>query len=124
MKYLKILALSMSLAASGAWAADCTAPDAPEVPNGAKASYDDMVAGQQAVKEFQQNNKEYLNCMEQDISASAAAAKNVKASDDEKAVAIKQHNAAVQAYNAAIAREEKLAKDFNGALQEFKKAQK
>lgn len=121
MKYLKILAFGLTLATSGAWA-ECMAPDTPAVPDGAEASYDDMVASQQSVKEFQQANQEYLTCMEKDISSAAAVAKNEEASDEEKATAVKQHSEAVEAYNTAVSREEKLAQQFNDEIREYKES--
>lgn len=57
-------ALMLALCASAAARADCTAPEQPTLPDGAEASMEEMLAGQKAVKSFQEANMDYMKCME------------------------------------------------------------
>lgn len=121
MKYLKTLVFTLAIGSSGAWA-DCSAPDAPDVPDGASASYDEMIAGQKAVKEFQEANADYMSCLEEDIAATEAVANDEAASDDDKAEAVTSHGKAVDTYNAAVIQEEEVAGEFNSEIQAYQAA--
>jgi len=121
MMYLKTLALGL-LFASGNALAECVAPESPQLPDGANAAYDDMISGQQAVKTFQEANLEYMACLEKDIKAAEKEAKNKSASDDDRADAVMRHSEAVEAYNAAVSKEEEVAGQFNSEIREYKAA--
>lgn len=121
MNYLKTLAFGLLIGSGGAWA-ECVAPDAPSLPNGAEASYDDMIDGQKAVKTFQEENVEYRSCVEEDIAATEAVATDEEASDEEKAAAATRHVKAVDSYNAAVTREEEIAGKFNSQIQAYQAA--
>jgi hypothetical protein len=118
MKTIKLLLAGLAMASATAWAQDCTAPDVPELPDGKTASYDDMIAGQGAVKAFQADNLEYMNCMEPLITNALAAAQGESATDEDKA----RVKALEEAYNAAVSREEELAGAFNNAIRAYKEA--
>ena len=118
MNNLKLVLLSLMLTSTTSIAQDCAAPAVPTLPEGATATMDQMVAGQQAVKAFQAANLEYMNCMDPVITAATNAAKAEDASDESK-VAAKQLE---EQYNAAVSKEEQLAGQFNAALKEFKAA--
>lgn len=120
MKYLTLV-LSLAFISSSVWA-DCVVPDAPDFPDGAKASHDEMIAGQKAVKTFQKANLEYLSCVEEDIKSTEAVAGDDNASDEDKATAVVRHGKAVEAYNAAVTREEKIAGQFNSEVQDYQAA--
>lgn len=122
MKYLTSLALTLLIAPASVWAADCEQPDAPAVPDGATASYDDMIAGQQAIKSFQAENKEYLECMNKEITAAANVAKTAE-SKEERSAAAERHTDMVNAFNEAVSDEEALAAEFNSEIQEYQAAQ-
>jgi hypothetical protein len=97
-------------------ASDCEQPGLPEVPNGAEASLDIMITGQKAVKAFQADAETYRGCL-------AAVLDDLKSTaeegDKDAAAAFK---AATDDYNASVAAEEKLASDFNSAIQAYKAA--
>ncbi len=106
-----LLAFTNSLIAS-----DCEQPGLPEVPNGAEASLDTMISGQKAVKAFQADAQAYRGCLEallEDIKSTA------EEGDKDAAAAFKT---ATDDYNASVAAEEKLATDFNSAIQAYKAA--
>lgn len=120
---MKILAHVILVAAmSGAYAhADCSAPEEPKIPDGANASMQDMLAGQESVKTFQSANMEYMKCLE---AAFADAEKAAKDAEDktEAAKAMATYSQAVEAYNAAVSKEESVAGEFNTQIREYKAA--
>lgn len=121
MKYLQTLALALFFV-SGSALAECVLPEKPELPDGANASYDDMIAGQQAVKDFQEANLEYMSCIEKEIKDAESEAKNKKASKEDRADAVARHSEAVEKYNAAVSQEEEVAGQFNTEIREYKAA--
>lgn len=118
MNTIKLLLAGLAMTSAAALAEDCAAPAVPELPNGATASYDDMIAGQGAVKAFQAENLKYMNCMEPQINEALAAAQAESATDEDKA----RVKALEEAYNAAVSREEELAGQFNNAIRAYKEA--
>lgn len=100
--------------------AECNEPSLPDIPDGASATLEDMLAGQKAIKSFQADNAEYLSCLE--TAYQAAAKKATKGSDDEKDAAEAAYKEGLDAYNAAVAREEDLAGQFNTEIREYKAA--
>ncbi|MCW8194491.1 hypothetical protein F6455_06805 [Proteobacteria bacterium 005FR1] len=122
MKFMTSLALSLMIAPASVWAADCQQPEAPTVPDGASASYDDMIAGQQAIKSFQADNKQYLDCMDKEIKAAVTEAKTAK-TPEERSAAAERHTDMVNEFNAAISEEEQLAAKFNSEIQEYQAEQ-
>jgi len=105
---------------AGAAAEDCTSPEAPTLPDGASSSMEQMLEGQKAVKAFQAANLEYMGCLEARFTAAQEAAKS--GSDDEKAAAQDNYTEAMDAYNAAVTREEEVAGQFNTEIREYKAA--
>lgn len=121
MRILPIAALGFALVSTASFA-DCTAPASAVLPaDGAKASLEEMIEGQKAVKTFQTANLEYMSCLTEKMNTAEAAAKD--GDDKAKAAAQAEHTAAVEAYNKAVTEEEKLAGDFNTALKAYKGAQ-
>ncbi len=121
MNKLSTVVLGLSLISPLSLAADCTAPAAPELPDGASANMEQMLAGQKAVKAFQTANLEYMGCLEADFTA-AEAIVNSDASDEKKAAASSRHAQGVDAYNAAVSKEEEVAGQFNTEIREYKAA--
>lgn len=125
-KWKNKLACAAAILAFGSAAAmaDCEAPETPEVPDGATASMDDMLAGQKAVKSFQTANVEYMKCLEGVFTEAEATVKNAgeDASEEDIAAAQKAYSDAVEAYNAAVSNEESVAGQFNTEIREFKAA--
>ena len=118
MTEMKLMIAALALAGTSALAEDCTAPQVPSLPDGATASYDDMIAGQGAVKAFQAENLEYMNCIEPRINTALAAAQAEDATDADKAAVASLE----AAYNAAVSAEEDLAGKFNSAIRAYKEA--
>lgn len=118
MNRMTLALIGLALTGSQALAQDCTAPQVPSLPDGASASMEDMLAGQQAVKDFQAANLEYMNCLDPQISAATATATSEEASEAD-IEALKQLE---QDYNAAVSREEELAGQFNTEIREYKAA--
>jgi hypothetical protein len=113
--------LLLAACASSLARADCSAPEQPTPPDGASATMEDMLAGQKAVKTFQEANIDYLECMEARIEAAKAAGRDAKTEDAREAAA-DTYAAAVEAYNAAVSAEETVAGDFNTQVREYKAA--
>jgi hypothetical protein len=120
MKTVRNSLLGLALIAPLAMAQDCVSPMAPDLPNGANASMEQMLAGQKAVKAFQAANLEYMSCLEGDLNAAEAAVK--AATEEEKTAAQTAYDKAVEAYNAAVSREEEIAGQFNTEIREYKAA--
>ena len=118
---MKILTQAILVAALGAAhvQADCEAPDEPKLPDGANASMQDMLDGQEAVKTFQSANMAYMKCLETEFADAEQAAENAE-DKTEAAKAMATYAEAVDAYNAAVAREESIAGEFNTQIREYK----
>lgn len=120
MNTLKLALFTLVLGSAGSMAADCSRPEAPTVPKGAESSMEDMLAGQKAVKVFQTENIEYMKCLEAAFTAAESATK--EGTDEEKAAAQEAYSKAVDAYNAAVSKEEEVAGQFNTEIREYKAA--
>jgi hypothetical protein len=99
--------------------AECVAPDRPALPDGTSATMEQMLAGQKAVKAFQEANVAYMKCLEETFTAAEAT---VKAGGDGAAEAQKTYTDAVDAYNEAVSAEEAVAGQFNTEIREYKAA--
>ena len=119
MNKIAVLVAGMVFAA-GAAAEDCTAPEAPTLPEGGSSTMEQMLEGQKAVKAFQAANLEYMGCLETKFTAAEKAAKS--GSDEEKADAQKVYNESMNAYNAAVTKEEEVVGQFNTEIREYKAA--
>ena len=117
MRTLKTLVIATSLfAASQTFAADCTRPTMPAVPDGASATMDEMIAGQGAVKAFQADAQAFRACVDGKLAGLKAAA-----ADGDEAAA-ETFKATTEAYNASVSDEETLAEAFNAAIRAYKEA--
>ncbi|WP_170287475.1 hypothetical protein [Halioglobus maricola] len=116
MKMIKYSALALALGSTSALAADCEAPAAPELPDGASASMEEMLAGQKSVKAFQAANLAYMQCLEPTIAAAQAKL------DEGAEGAADMLKAAEETYNAAVSAEEAVAGQFNTEVREYKAA--
>ena len=117
---LSAVMILMLTASSTLLAADCTNPDAPALPKGAKASMEQMLEGQKAVKTFQAANIEYMNCLEKRFMAAETRSK--EGPEDERASAQAEYTEAIEAYNTAVSREEEVAGQFNAEIRAYKEA--
>jgi hypothetical protein len=101
MKALSALAIVAALAAGPVYA-ECSYPPAPEkIPDGNTATREEMLAGQQAVKNYDKAINAYLACikLERDDAVSKIGDKPTpeqkKAIEDMDRVEVQKHNAAV-----------------------------
>ena len=85
---------------------DCKPPAAPETPDGASASTEQMIAGQARVKAFVVDGQAYLKCID--------------AVADDKDRATIDRNAAIGEHNRMVGELERSAGDFNDQLRSFK----
>jgi hypothetical protein len=112
---------SIALSVQAFAAADCEAPDQPTMPDGATATMEEMLAGQQAVKAFQTENMQYMQCLEALYTAAEGKAKAAKDKSVRDA-AEAQYRESIEAYNTAVSVEEEVAGAFNIALRAYKAA--
>lgn len=112
------LALIAALATSAAQAA-CIYPRAPEsLPDGATATYDQMVAAQQAVRQFDADVTAYNACLDMELQAIMA---NPEIDDARKAELASMQ---VKKNNAAVDEAQSVADRFNEQLRAYKEANK
>lgn len=119
MKVVHSLLAAMTLSSSMAMA-DCVQPEAPSLPDGASATMDEMIAGQQAVKTFQAENLEYMGCLEGEFTAAKKSIESGKAEDPKALQAA--YEKSIDAYNQAVSTEEAVAGQFNTEIREFRAA--
>lgn len=100
----------------GAASAECIYPKAPAaIPNGAKATEAEMVAGMNSVKEYNAQVTAYLSCLDMQMETDIAAAGTEAPADQVaqiKGIAAKRHNAAVDELEAYAARFNEQVKSF------------
>ena len=106
-----LLALPLLLAIATGARADCVYPQAPQsLPNGSKATKDEMLVAQAQVKEYSKTVQEvYLPCLESEENESIAALDNMDPEYTAKktnieAVHAKKHNAALDELQAVADR--------------------
>lgn len=120
MRIVKSAILAMAMGATASYA-DCEAPNEPDLPDGANASMQDMLDGQESVKTFQAANMDYLSCLEAAFTEAEKTAKNAE-EKTEAARAMAAYSKAVEAYNTAVSKEESVAGEFNTQIREYKAA--
>lgn len=120
MKLIKFATLGFALAAGTSFA-ECDAPELPTLPDGATSTMEDMLDGQKAVKAYQSANLEYMGCLEQAFTQAEEQFKSLQDSTAKDA-AKKTYDEAVEAYNAAVSKEEEIAGQFNVEIREYKAA--
>ena len=89
----------------------CDMPAAIDIPDGAEATLDEMLAAQSDVRDFIAAMEEYLACMDGEIEAMGEDA------DEE------EHAAMVEQYNSGVDQMEEAAAQFNEARQQYQDAQ-
>jgi hypothetical protein len=105
--------VAMIFAAQGALA--CDYPQRIDVPNGATATKDDMIAGQKVVKTYMASMEEYLACIEADEAQAVLALNNVN--EDTKRQREDLFN---KKYNAAVEEMNLVAEEFNVQVRAYK----
>ena len=114
--------------------AECGSPSAPNLPDGAVSTLEDMLAGQKAMKAFQAEVVEYRACLvgiDEEVGDDLSAAQSaidakldemrqlVLEADDEAKAA---HETLLTKYNAAVDSEAAIAGEFNIEIREYKAA--
>lgn len=124
MKRSSALLLPMLLLGATVASADCVYPQAPQsLPNGSKATKDEMIAAQAQVKEYSAAVQEtYLPCLEKEKVEYLGALDNMDPDYTKKKSAIdqvhaKKHNAALDELQAVAARWADELKAFKAAGQ-------
>ena len=96
---------------SAAFAEDCTRPPAPTVPDGSKATLNEMLDAKKAVMQYMSQTNDFMACVDKE---QAAVPKDQLAKDKNLRLSfVTRHNAAVDA-------EQSVANQFNVAIQAFK----
>ena len=114
------LAAVGALCVAQASSAGCTYPKAPgQVPDGTRATKEEMLEGQKAVKQFTVDMDEYLKCVDEERPPAAAG---TKLSPEEQKAQDARERVKVQKHNAAVADEQALADRFNAQIRAYKEA--
>ena len=104
------LMLTAAIAALGTSVATaaCPYPEEISVPDGSSATTEEMLDGQKQVKAYMAEMEQYINCLDGEAKAMGDAV-----TDEERALHVSRHNAAVDAM-------EKVATSFNEQIREYK----
>jgi environmental stress-induced protein Ves len=93
----------------------CDYPTKAQLPNGATATKEDMLAGQTAVKEYMTAMETYLTCIEQEEKDTVASMTEI--TEEERA---SRDATLTKKYNAAVEEMELLAAQFNEEVRAYK----
>jgi len=107
------VAVAILFAAQGVFA--CDYPQRVDVPDGATATKDDMIAGQKGVKSYMASMEEYLTCIEADEAQRVLGARDLD--DDTKRQQEEMFN---KKYNAAVEEMNLVAEEFNMQVRAYK----
>lgn len=94
-------------------AAECKKPPLPQIPDGAQASEDRMLAVQSEVADFIAEGRQYLNCIKNEEAALAT-----NASDDERRSIVNRYNAMIDNMKTTSTRFNKAVNDYQKTLEE------
>ena len=106
-KYLMICVVAAVITSRAS--AECVSPPVANVPDGAKATSDEMVEAQSLVKQFMAEMELYLACLDEE-----EAALSEPPTDEQRAAHTQLHNKAVDSM-------ESVATQFNEQVRVFKK---
>ena len=116
MKKIRFAILGLALGSAVSLAEDCQKPGMPDLPDGASATMEQMLEGQQAVKTFQAALMDYLKCLEPQMAeAQAAAEQGTEGAAD-------SYKQLEETYNTGVSMEEDVAGRFNTEIREYKAA--
>lgn len=105
-----VVFLTLSLPAIG-----CDYPPSADIPNGSTATRDEMLAGQQAVRDYIAAMEEYLACIEEEEEATLDTLTDI--SDEER---VNRERALTVKHNAAVEQMELVAARFNEEVRVFR----
>jgi hypothetical protein len=116
MKVLLPLTMIAALATSTAFA-DCAAPDSKlNIPNGSKATKDEMITAMRAVKAYDAAVKTYTECLKTEQDAAVAAGGDKMTQEEHDKVVGKF----VEKQNVQVDKAQKVADKFNAELRAYK----
>lgn len=104
-----------ALILTGPLAHACDYPKRIDIPNGAAATKDEMIAGQRAVKEYMATMETYLACIEKEEKDTLAELTDI--TEEDKASRL---DALTKKYNAAVDEMEMVAARFNEQVRAYK----
>jgi hypothetical protein len=110
LKQLQIPVLIFSALCAGAALAECLPPEEVTVPDGAKASEEELTKGQEVIRKFMMANESYRQCLDKDLAALGDAA-----TDEQKALN-------TQLFNSSVDREQALVEKYNQQVRAFNEA--
>jgi hypothetical protein len=117
MKLILPLTLTALLLAGQALAADCAPPAIDtNIPNGSKATKDEMVAAQRAVKAYNAAVETYSECLKTAQDAEIAAAGD-KLTEEQRVKIVGKY---AEKTNAEVDKLQKMADKFNAELKAYK----
>ncbi|NOX68737.1 MAG: hypothetical protein GXP15_06095 [Gammaproteobacteria bacterium] len=93
----------------------CDYPARIELPNGLSATKDEMLAGQRSVKKFVADMEVYLECIVAEEKAARSELDSIEAEDEQL-----REDLLNKKYNAAVDQMERIAAEFNGAVQTYR----
>lgn len=123
-RFTSLLILPLLFAFGASAHAACVYPQAPQaLPNGGKATKDEMLAAQGQVKEYSKNVQEvYLPCLEAEKNDSIAALDNMDPEYTQKKAAVEEMHA--KKHNAALDELQAIADRWSQELKAYSAAQK
>ncbi len=93
----------------------CDYPQPAEIPNGTTATRDEMLAGQQAVKDYIEAMEAYLACIEEEEQATLDTLPDI--SDEDR---VNRERALTMKHNAAVEEMELVAARFNEEVRVYR----
>lgn len=112
---LKIFSI-LSLLAFTQTAFACDYPARIDIPNGHSATKEDMLTGQRSVKKFVATLEEYLDCIVAEEKLARSEIDGLDAEDEQL-----REDLLNKKYNAAVEEMEKVAAEFNMAVQTYRR---
>lgn len=110
--FLSAVLLSLTLATK---ASACEYPARVQIPDGATATHDQMIAGQRDVKEYVAAMESYLECIVAEEKAQRASMDSLSSEDEQL-----REDMLNKKYNAAVDEMETVAARFNSEVRTFK----
>lgn len=95
--------------------AECEYPQKVDIPNGDTAERDEMLTGQQAVKEYVASMEAYLECIVAEEKAARSGMDELEPEEEQQ-----REEMLNKKYNAAVEEMETLAAQFNAEVQAFR----
>ena len=107
-----MVTIAISMISAVAFAA-CDYPKRIDIPNGAEATKEEMIAGQRAIKTYMDAMNTYLDCIESETEAAKSPDESPEITAERKALLSKRHNAAIDEM-------ETVAAEFNAQVRAYK----